>query len=355
MLSSHFTKSYAAIRLFLGSYFRSKQPIFHAVDKRWGRGAAADIYNFALQGKMVRGGLVLLGFQTFRASRVSANATRVAAAMELMHSALLMHDDIMDRDTRRRGSLTVHEQYARLGSRERLSDPAQFGLSAGICLGDVGFFLAQEILQAVTVPRPLLSRLHRLFINEVVKVGLAQLREMYQTLSPRKVTRAQVISIYRHKTARYTYSLPLMMGAMLAGATNREVAAIERLGETLGLVFQIHDDELGVFGHEEETGKNVGSDIREKKKTLIYQKIFSTGTFQHQAALRAIFSKSVISRSDVRRAQALILKSGIYRSIERQKNVLSQRASDAIARLSVRPQVRQLYCELLEYNSSRTR
>ena len=71
----------------------------------------------------------------------------------------------------------------------------------------------------------------------------------------------------RYKTGRYSFSLPLLAGAMLADAPAELRGKLETFGESIGLLFQIRDDELGLFGDERELGKPVGSDVREGKKT----------------------------------------------------------------------------------------
>ena len=74
---------------------------------------------------------------------------QTASAFELIHSALLIHDDIIDKDQIRRGSQTIFYQYKELGEKDKRQESYHFGESLGICAGDIGFFLAYELLSGL--------------------------------------------------------------------------------------------------------------------------------------------------------------------------------------------------------------
>ena len=239
----------------------------------WGPDLGGRLLDFALRGKMVRGGLLLLGHEMHAAGGGRAAprpVLRAAAAMEIIHSSLLIHDDIMDNDRLRRGGRTIFAQYEQAGRRARAVDPAAFGRSMGICAGDVGYFLAWEILSGLAVDAERKVELLALVSRELSYVGLAQMQDVAFSAFPRIPSRDDVLALYIYKTARYTFALPLMAGALIAGAPAAERRRLCELGERLGVIFQVRDDELGIFGSEAETGKPVGSDIREGKKTLLY-------------------------------------------------------------------------------------
>src|SRR5271157_676743 len=112
----------------------------------WGPDAAARFRTFAAGGKMVRGGLLLLGYEMHAGRAATVAAARAAAALEIIHSSLLIHDDIMDNDRLRRGARTVFAQYEQVGRGRHAADPGRFGLSKGIRSGDVGYFVAWDII-----------------------------------------------------------------------------------------------------------------------------------------------------------------------------------------------------------------
>jgi len=355
MIKEYIYEASTKIKKYLDDYFLDKRKVLEGINQRWGKHIGDSFLDFAKQGKMVRGGLVVLGYQTFGRQPVSHNVIKAAAAMEIMHSSLLIHDDIMDNDTIRRGQPTMHHYYTSIGKREKLSHPEQFGLSAGICLGDIGFFLSQEIIGRIKVDYAKHIKLNSFFVNEVIKVGSAQLYEMFNTISPKVITRDEVFAVYLHKTARYTFSLPLMLGAMLAGTSKEGIKKLEKLGELMGLVFQFQDDILGMFGQEKTLGKNVGSDMRERKKTLFYLEIFGKRKYHHQKKLQQLFTKKRITKSDIRLAQELIIASGIFDVVKSQQQAYSRRAAKIIKSFDVSAKTRNLYQELLEYNLNRTK
>ncbi|RPJ08679.1 MAG: hypothetical protein EHM28_03660, partial [Spirochaetaceae bacterium] len=103
---------------------------------RFGTETLARIFQYAIRGKMLRGGLVMLGHDLWNGTQDAA-ALLTATSLELFQSALLIHDDIMDRDFVRRGMPTMHIQYARQCAADNLSDPGHIGEALGICTGDI--------------------------------------------------------------------------------------------------------------------------------------------------------------------------------------------------------------------------
>ena len=292
----------------------------------WGPDVCTRLRNFAGRGKMVRGGLLLLGYEMHAGRAAPAAVTRAAAALEIIHSSLLIHDDIMDNDRLRRGARTVFAQYEQVGRARRAAEPGRFGLSMGICAGDVGYFVAWDILSRLPLDPAARAALLAIVSRELAYVGLAQMQDIAFGAFARTPARDEVIALYLHKTARYTFSLPLMAGALLAGADAAERRRLGELGERLGVIFQVRDDDLGVFGTEEETGKPVGSDIREGKKTLLYIELFRKARGAERKELEALFGKASLSRAEAARVRAAIEKLGARRTLD---SMLAGLAEDA--------------------------
>jgi geranylgeranyl diphosphate synthase type I len=117
-----------------------------------------------------------------------------------------------------------------------------------------------------------------------------------------------ILSLYARKTGRYSCSLPLMAGAALAGAAESELEELSRLGEAMGVLFQIRDDELGVFGDEADLGKPVGSDVREGKKTIFVRALLDA--LPPEEASRALSFFGSPDPDSVGRVRALMEESG---------------------------------------------
>jgi geranylgeranyl diphosphate synthase type I len=334
------------ITAYLKTMFREKQHEFSRING-WGRDLCDRLLGFAVQGKMIRGGLVYLGYALFQGeadSRRQRQLVAAGAAMELFQSALLVHDDIMDRDTTRRGQSSLFFQYAQLADRQGMSQSYHFGESLGICAGDVAFFLAFEILSGLTIDPARYRRLLALTAREIGYVGVAQMQDIYNGASCRRVTDADILRLYLYKTGRYTFSLPLMLGGILAGRPNSDIELLEKLGEAIGIVFQMRDDELGLFGDEGETGKPVGSDIREGKKTLFYGYLMELSSPEERERLSGIFGQQDLKEEDITFVQDLTERLGIRDTVGTLAKAEYRRASALLTRL---PAAVEPYSEIL--------
>jgi len=278
-----------------------------------------------------------------------------AAAAELMQAALLVHDDIMDHDPVRRGGLSVHEQFVEKGRRERIIRPDRFGDGMGICTGDIAFFLTFELLSELMAPAERIRELVSLWARELSRVALAQMQDMYLGGGGGPLSERDILDLYKSKTARYSFSLPLMTGAHLAGAGSECIERLEECGETLGLLFQLRDDDLGLFGSQEKLGKPVGSDIRENKKTLHYLYLFECVEDSDRKRLRRLFGAADLSPDDVRGILDLLESSGARRRVMDRMEGLSRDARRMIEGLGGDPEARGVLVGLLGYITTRTR
>ena len=234
---------------------------------RWGHDLRSRTLEFTERGKLIRGALVAAAARAL-GRRPDEAVYTVAAALELVQSFLLIHDDIMDEDPLRRGAPAVFEQYRGFGSDHGYRSPRRFGESMGICAGDVAVLVAIVSVGAIDAPQEMRLRLISLLAAEIAKVGVAQMADVVNGHSPAVASEDEIVSVYRYKTGRYTFSLPLMLGAILAGADEATEDALSRWGELQGVVFQIRDDELGLMGDTQQIGKPAGSDIQADKQTL---------------------------------------------------------------------------------------
>ena len=298
----------------LRRFFAEKRPALAAVNPL-GPDAGDRLLTFALQGKMIRGGLVPLGCSLATKTGVAPSRVTIAvgAAMELFQSGLLVHDDIMDRDLTRRGSATIFHQYAQAASRRADADPRHVGEALGICAGDVAYFLAFEMLATIDAPER--ATLLGMCARELTSVGIAQMQDVAWGASAADVSDADILRMYTYKTSRYSFSMPLAAGAVLAGASPALLGTLEDIGETIGVLFQVRDDELGLFGDEQELGKPVGSDVREGKKTLYYARLMASAPPADRERLAGIFGNQEASAAELDfvrdRAAALGVQRGV--------------------------------------------
>jgi geranylgeranyl diphosphate synthase type I len=301
MLPAYFDPIRARIASRLGRFLDEKRADLARVNVL-GPDAAERLIEFSLRGKMIRGCLVHLGWSLAHPAGPGAldgSVTTVGAAMELFQSGLLVHDDIMDRDPVRRGQPSIFQQYQTLAAREGRADPAHVGGALGICAGDVAYFMAFELIAGAGAEARILCRILDLCARELSAVGIAQMQDVAWSASLEPVDVDKILSMYTYKTGRYSFSLPLLAGAMVANAPQEMLETLAAFGENIGTLFQVRDDELGLFGDEQELGKPVGSDIREGKKTVLFSLLMSTAGAADRRRLDGIFGNSDASSADI--------------------------------------------------------
>jgi len=193
----------------------------------------------------------------------AAHGVRLGAALELVHTFALVHDDVMDGSETRRGLPSVHARYAAehdvgdlAGERRRYAE------GMAILVGDLAFTLANRLVG--TLPMPVQQVWHDM-CSELV---LGQYLDLAGAAN-RSRCEAYATQVAALKSGRYTVVRPLQLGAALAGGSPATIEALSAYGEPIGAAFQLCDDLLGAFGRPAETGKPAGGDIRDGKPTVL--------------------------------------------------------------------------------------
>ena len=295
----------------------------------WGADVCQRLMRFVEGGKLVRGALVLLLHGVFGGSSTEA-ARQTAAAMELIQAAFLIHDDIMDRDYVRRGHPTINAQYQSEGHNFKFGDPEHYGNSMGICAGDIAFFLAMRLLADLDASAEIRNKILLYSSRTIVSTAVAQMQDVSSGTSllpgASAGVEADVLNLYRYKTGRYSFSLPFVCGAILAGQDARIQNHLETVGDELGILYQIRDDELGLFADEESIGKPSGSDIREGKQTLHMIYLMKALSDSETEWLSELTGASRLSAEDIQRLRTITNDRGIKKKID----AAVQKRSDAV-------------------------
>jgi geranylgeranyl diphosphate synthase, type I len=211
-------------------------------------------------------------------------------SIELIHSFLLVHDDIIDRDDMRHGVTTLHRHYADIGKTFFPGkDTEHFGNAMAIIVGDMlGAFGNDIIFSSDFAPERKFLALSKLQ-NIVSFTVIGQAQDIY-TEYRGQASEPEIIAMYRNKTAKYTVEGPLHLGALLAGASEELLNALSAYAIPLGIAFQIQDDILGIFGSAERLGKPTGSDIQEGKITLLVSRALRDGDKEQKKRIKKILS-----------------------------------------------------------------
>lgn len=353
-LTAYLEDARSGIRQTLGDYFSRKVFDLRGIGA-WGSDVALRLHEFSAGGKMLRGALVLLGADIFSRER-DGEELKLSAAVELLQSALLIHDDIMDRDMLRRGAESVHAQYRRLGAALGVGEPDRFGESLGICAADVAIFAAFEIVASLAVPGSILAAVTAMCSREMTYVGAAQMQDVTFGHSPRAASEEEVRRLYLYKTGRYTFSLPLSLGGLLAGAPERSVEALSQAGERMGVLFQLKDDEIGLFGSPAQTGKPGGSDITEGKQTLYHVRLVRAASPSQRRRLARILGNQGANDREIEYVRSLVMELGVRDELSAEMTRLAEEAhalADTIYDASSAGL--RIVHELIEYNLRRGR
>lgn len=207
------------------------------------------IYALSNSGKRVRPVALLISANIF--TEKLDDAINAALSIEVFHNFTLLHDDIMDNASTRRGKPTVHKQWNN---------------NTAILSGDAMVIFAYSLLQENKTDS--LSALLDVFCKTALGVCEGQQYDM-EFEKRDYVTIAEYLEMIRLKTG-VLIAGAMKMGAICGGASEKNTEIIYEIGENLGLAFQIQDDYLDTYGNSENFGKMVGGDIIEAKKTFLY-------------------------------------------------------------------------------------
>ena len=246
-------------------------------------------------GKYLRGVLAGLGYNVF--GKDDNYYIPLAIALEVFQTSILIHDDIIDKSDKRRGVDTIPLRY-----KKKYSDIGDISNSMALCLGDFGFYLANNLLVNNYSNSSNLTLLLKYYNDMAIRTCKG---EMIDVILPFYVKNRGEIDdledtinlIYEFKTAWYSVVSPFVLGCILGGASLKDIKDIEEALINLGIAYQIKDDLLGIYGDENVIGKG-SSDISEFKQTILYA--YTVRTSYKDELLRYYGSSSIDSTDKVR-------------------------------------------------------
>lgn len=300
-------------------------------------------------GKMMRGALTVLGYLAAGGKKTEV-AYDLAGTTELLHASLLVHDDVIDQDLMRRGVPSLYAQYSQLGGKP---DAVHAGASLAICAGDVGLLHANRRLVQLAAQGIDAAHAADYVLQMVTYTGFGEMDDVALGSDIGTVTEKGITRMLIDKTARYSCAMPLVSGAMLGGAPASLTDALEQLGEDIGLIFQIRDDELGLYGDAKELGKPVGSDVKEGKKTLYSFHLMRAASPAEQKKLRGIYGNPKMKTADLKYVRDLTEAYGIREKVGRIVEKRETRAKETVSLLDAKPAYRTLLNEVLTFVSQR--
>ncbi|MXQ09282.1 polyprenyl synthetase family protein [Alphaproteobacteria bacterium GH1-50] len=276
------------------------------------------------------GGKRLRPMLTLAAARLCGyegdNHVRLAATVEFIHTATLLHDDVVDESDQRRGRPTANLLWDNKSS---------------VLVGDYLFARSFQLMTdtgSLDVLRILSNAAATIAEGEVLQLtaaaNLATTEEIY-------------LQVVRGKTAAL-FAAATEVGGVIADRPDDEVDALRTYGDALGIAFQMADDLLDVAGDAAETGKNVGDDFRERKLTMPIIKTIAAADEDERAFWVRTIEKGRQEESDLETALELIRKHGAIEATRREALGWSETAKNAMRRLPEH-ELRQILIDLADY------
>lgn len=260
------------------------------------------------------------------------DCVRLGASFELLHAALLVHDDVVDRDPVRRGRPTVGEQYRRdAHDAGAPSNEAQhLGEAAAIIGGDLLLAGALQLATTCTADPARLQPVAAVVFDAVTASAAGELDDVL--LSMHRYGREHpavqdILDMERLKTATYSFEAPLKAGALLAGASPDDAARLAQAGSRIGVAYQVVDDILGTFGDPQITGKSTEADLREGKATVL------TAHGMKDARARQALTDFAAGRVSVGQVKTALAEAGAETSAVELATELVAQAQEALDQL----------------------
>ena len=259
-------------------------------------------------GKRLRPALVLLSAKALGAE--GRGMHELAAVIEFIHTATLLHDDVVDESSLRRGRRTAN---------------AEFGNSAAVLVGDFLYSRAFQMMVGVGSQRVMAVMADA---TNVIAEG-----EVLQLMNVRDASTDEegYLRVIRYKTAKL-FQAATQVGAILAGATKEQEEALAAYGMHLGTAFQLIDDVLDYSGASEDTGKNLGDDLAEGKPTLPLIHVLRNGTQAERTVVRHAIEEG--GKQDLEAVLAAIRRTG---ALDYARSKATAEATAATAFLDVLP------------------
>ena len=298
-------------------------------------------------GKRIRPAFCHLAFVGAGGARGSAAELDVGCAFELLHTAALVHDDIMDAAPTRRGEDSVHRAFAKLhrtwGVR---SDADAFGESAAILVGDLAFVYADVLM--VDAPRAVVE-----VYNEArLEVSVGQYLDV-RAAAHGSADAATASRICRYKSGKYTVERPLHLGAALAGRLDDLAAPLTRFAEPLGEAFQLRDDVLGVLGDAGLLGKSTLADLHQGSPNRV---VLAARARARGDALRLLderLGRADLAPDEIDVIRQLLVDVGALDECEDRIRELTAEALVALDAVPLHDHARRELAELAQYASYR--
>ncbi len=274
---------------------------------------------------------------------------KASVSIELIHSFLLIHDDIIDQDDLRHGIVTTHTHYCHIAQKQfKAKDAVHFGNSMAIVIGDLLSSMGNRALLNTNFPATnLLQALQSL--QNIIFMTIVGETEDILIENRAKATEHEVMQMYINKTAKYTIEGPLHLGAILAGADKKLLQSLSDYAIPVGIAFQIQDDILGVFGDTSKTGKNSFSDIVQGKQTLLVIKALEKANKEQKIILKNCLGNINLSELDLDNFKKIIIDTGALQYNQELAQKFINESKIKLDKTTIAPEAKEFLLSISDY------
>ncbi|HBG62339.1 MAG: hypothetical protein A2Y03_02650 [Omnitrophica WOR_2 bacterium GWF2_38_59] len=270
-----------------------------------------SILEYSLRkGKRIRPVLLVLSYKGYLppGKHFSPSVYYASTAVEFLHNFMLVHDDIIDNSDLRRSKPTMHKI---LENTIKSDNKKSLGKNLAIIAGDIIYALAVDAFLSIEVNPKIKQRALKYFLDTTISTAVGEFIDTIHSVDKlQNIKESDVFLNYTLKTARYTFTSPLVIGAILAGAKESEIDKLTRLGLLIGQAFQIQDDIIGIFDTQKNIGKSILSDLAESKKTLLVAHAYENLKPKDRKAFINCFSKPKKNYKDLLTIRNIFINSG---------------------------------------------
>ncbi len=285
--------------------------------------------NLNSDGKLIRATLISLGYKIASLKNIDYSFN-LGLAYELFQTSVLIHDDIIDNDNLRRGKETIHYANYKRDLKYDEESAKKNSESIGICIGDYGFYEANKIIIDNYCSDSNFKDVFSYYNDIVLKTIEGELIDVKLSFDSRYKLddtdiEKNIMEVYKLKTAFYTIIGPLSLGLILGGIKDSRLDKIKEFGEKIGIAFQIQDDILGIYSN---LGKEVGSDIKEYKQTILFANAIKDTKYKKE--LLKYYGKKDINMQKIEEVRRIFKESLAYEKTYDLMNSLYKEAKSII-------------------------
>lgn len=291
-----------------------------------------EFRKFTQDGKRIRPFLVSFGYE-MTAGKYDSRIIMPALAFEIFQSGILIHDDIIDASDTRRGKPCMHKTI---------------GEAKAICVGDFGFMAAVDACARSEFEPSLVIKAVR-HLSHMIELTIAGEIKDVELSETDDFSEEDILNMYRLKTAWYTMTGPMQLGAILGGADEKLLSDIEKIGTSMGTAFQIVDDIIGIFGTKETIGKSNLSDMNEGKKTVLYSHFMAHADENMKKGFSEVYGTGTGKEAELEKVRKMFTDAG---SLDYSKALCRKYVDEAeiiINEMSISDECKETLHDFLDY------